>query len=108
MSAEARFFPRARLDLLEQAAYLAENASFEVAERFLDAAERSVSKLAEIPNMGRVWEGLRPETQGKIRVWRVEGFPKILIFYRPEDAGIAVVRVLHSARDLPPLLDGYV
>lgn len=95
MSAEnARFFPRARLDLLEQAAYLAENASIEVTERFLDAAEHSVAKLAEMPRIGRVWEGLRPETQGKIRGWR--------------DTGIAVARVLHSARDLPPLLDGYL
>ena len=108
MTHEARFFPRARLDLIEQATYLAESASLETAERFLDAAERTVEKVAEMPRMGRVWEGLLSETQNSIRVWRVEGFPKVLIFYRLNDSGIAVVRVLHSARDLPPLLDGFV
>lgn len=108
MTSEARFFPRARLDLIEQATYLAENASLETADRFLDAAERTAERLAEMPRVGRVWEGLRPETQRHVRVWKVEGFPKILIFYRLDDSGIAVIRVLHSARDLPPLLDGFV
>jgi plasmid stabilization system protein ParE len=108
VTAEAQFFPRARLDLVEQASYLAENASLETAERFLDAAERTVARLAGMPRMGRVWEGQHPLTRNRIRVWKVEGYPKILIFYRPEDQGISVVRVLHSARDLPPLLEGYV
>ena len=76
MTSEPQFFPRARLDLIEQATYLAENASSETAERFLDAAERTVNHLAEMPRIGRVWEGQRPETQKGIRVWKVEGFPQ--------------------------------
>ena len=108
MTAKARFFPRARLDLVEQADYLAENASIEVAEKFLGAAEQTIAHLLEMPRMGRVWEGLRPETQSSIRVWKVQCFPKILIFYRPVESDIEVIRVLHGARDLPPLLEGYV
>ena len=108
MTGEARFFPRARLDLVEQAAYLAENASIEVAERFLDSAESTIEKLVEMPRMGRVWESPQKEIGHRVRVWKVEGFPKILIFYRLDGDGIQIIRVLHGARDLPSLLDGYV
>jgi toxin ParE1/3/4 len=30
---------------------------------------------------------------------------KYTIFYRPEDEGIEVIRVLHGARDLPKLFE---
>ena len=108
MTAEARFFPRARRDLIEQASYLAENASPSVAERFLDAVEQTAAGLAAMPRKGRVWKSARFETRSELRVWKVAGFPKILIFYQLESSGISVVRVLHGARDLPPLLAGYV
>jgi hypothetical protein len=42
MTANARFFPQARLDLLDHATYLAEHASLDIAERFLDAPERDL------------------------------------------------------------------
>lgn len=106
MMAEARYYPQARQDLIDQATYLLENASLEVAERFLDAAEQTGARLAETPRLGRVWEGVQPQLRERLRIWAVEGFPKVLIFYRPEMSGISVVRVLHAARDLPPLLEG--
>ena len=108
MTAKARFFPRARQDLVEQASYLAENASTAVAERFLEAAEKTAASLAAMPRKGRIWNSLRLESERELRVWKVKGFPKVLIFYQPETSGISVVRVLHGARDLPPLLEGYV
>jgi toxin ParE1/3/4 len=105
---EVYFFPRAREDLLDQATYLAEHASLEIAERFLTAAETSASRLAEMPRIGHVWRGTRRETQEGVRVWTVEGFPRILIFYRVDASVVAVLRILHSARDLPPLLEEYL
>ncbi|MEM6455115.1 MAG: type II toxin-antitoxin system RelE/ParE family toxin [Acidobacteriota bacterium] len=105
MTGAARFHPRARRDLIEQATYLAENASLEVADRFLESAERTVAQLVDTPRMGRVWEGARPETQRGLRVWRVSDFPKVLIFYRLESDAIVVVRILHSAQDLPAHLN---
>ena len=57
--------------------------------------------------MGRAWEGLRSETKD-VRVWKVEGFPKIMLFYRVEKTGISVIRILHGARDLPELMEDYV
>lgn len=106
MNLEVRLVAQARLDLVEQATYLAENASFEVSDRFLDAAKSTFAKLADLPTIGRPWEGLYPSTASGIRVWRVEGFPKILIFFRPKGSSLTILRLLHSARDLPPLVDG--
>lgn len=108
MSPATRFYPQARQDLIQQAAYLAEEASLRVAERFLRQAERSIARLADNPRIGRRWQGLQAETRKGLRVWRVEGFPKILIFYRVEESGVAIVRILHGARDLPALLDEFV
>ena len=34
-----------------------------------------------------------------LRRWRVRGFENFLIFYRPIDDGIEVLRVLHGQRD---------
>lgn len=105
MKLDVRYQPLARQDLVDQAVYLAEQASIETADRFLDSAKQTLAHLAEMPRVGRVWQGLRSETRDQIRVWQVEGFPKILVFYRLEATSITVVRVLHSARDLPSALE---
>lgn len=34
-----------------------------------------------------------------MRKWRVDGFENVLIFYQPRPDGVAIVRVLHAARD---------
>lgn len=108
MTAEARFLPRAELDLIEQASYLLEDAGPETSDRFLEATRRSAAHLTATPHAGRAWKSEDPRSDSAIRIWPVEGFPKMLLFYRPEGFGITVIRVLHSSRDLPPLLDGYV
>ena len=61
-----------------------------------------------MPRKGRIWKNLQMEPERELRVWKVKGFPKILIFYQPENSGVSVVRVLHGARDLPSLLEEYV
>lgn len=35
-----------------------------------------------------------------VRFWPIKGFENYLIFYRPTDRGIEMVRVLHGARDI--------
>jgi toxin ParE1/3/4 len=40
-----------------------------------------------------------------LRVSGIEGFEKYLVFYRPVDDGIEVVRVIHAARDLGSVLE---
>jgi len=38
-------------------------------------------------------------------MWDIEGFRAIVFCYRVDAGGITVIRVLHGARDVPPLLD---
>jgi toxin ParE1/3/4 len=39
-----------------------------------------------------------------LRVFRVSGFEKILILYRPVRNGVDILRVVHGSRNLPALL----
>jgi len=96
--------PRARLDVLEQAIYLGEEASEEVALRFIDAVDAAVRRLAGTPEIGRRREFSSARLAG-LRSWPVPGFEKHLIFYRVEEDWIEVVRVVHGARDLSLALE---
>ncbi len=96
--------PRARRDLLEHFIYIGENASVEDAERFLRAAEAAFEQLAKRPEMGARRDYHKPDLTG-LRMWPIGGFEKYLVFYRPTDQGIDVIRVLHGARDLKRLFE---
>jgi toxin ParE1/3/4 len=90
-------------DLVERYAYLVENASLNIAERFLTNAEASFADLLEQPLMGSSLTLRRPELIG-MRKWQVKEFDNILIFYLSRHDGISVVRVLHAAQDWWELL----
>lgn len=89
--------PAATADLDEQVDYYTLNEGSELAERFVAATRDSLRRLLEMPEIGRRCEHVPIE--GVCR-WPVKGFEKHLIFYRPTDSGIEVVRVLHGARDI--------
>ena len=103
---KARHFvsPAADRDLDDQAAFLAADASLETALRFYDAAASTFEKIASMPGIGERWESAQPRLVG-LRVSRVDGFENHLIFYKPTDDGIEIVRVLHGARDIGSILD---
>jgi len=104
MTAQYRVLPAADRDLDDQAAYLASQASLETALRFYDAASITFGKLAGMPGLGERWPSANPRLAG-LRSWRIEGFEKYPIFYRPADDGIDIVRVIHAARDVGTVLD---
>ena len=79
-------------------------ASLETALRFYDAAKSTFAKIAEMPNIGERWTSSNARLAG-LRIWRIEGFEKHVIFYRLADDGIDIVRVLHGARDLDRALE---
>lgn len=66
------------------------------ADRVLDIIGHKSLQLAKSPAMGeacpQIAEGLRQST--------AQPFPYV-IFYRPTDDGILIVRVLHGHRDVP-------
>ena len=88
----------ARRDLVEHFVYLAENASLDVADRFLACAETSFADLARQPMMGAPLTLKHPDLSN-IRKWRVKDFDNHLVFYEPRPDGVSIVRVLHAASD---------
>jgi len=94
--------PPARTDLLESYAFMGLG-SARNADRFLEAAEHTFRHLADWSAMGRRWRS-PIKRLSNVRVWRVRGFTKWLIFYRSSDDAIEVLRVLHGARDLHAIL----
>jgi len=65
------------------------------ADRLITALERQISSLVTMPGSGRT----EPKLAADLRSFPVGNY---LIFYRPIANGIALVRVLHGARDITP------
>lgn len=96
--------PRARRDLDDIAAYFGDT-SLDLEIRFVDAAERTFRKLAEFPEIGSPRLAFSHPTLAGVRVWPIEDFRDYLIFYRPAESGVEILRVLHGVRDVAPLLE---
>jgi plasmid stabilization system protein ParE len=73
--------------------------SDEAAERFRLRLLETLRFISESPHFGRRYPVSDPILRG-MRVWRVAGFPKILVFYQAEAEEIVVRRILHGAMDL--------
>lgn len=102
MGVESYIRPRAKHDLIEQALYIARQDP-DAADRFLNALEQAFDTLANMPEMGALRHLDNPALEG-IRMWPIKGFEKHLIFYRPIDGGIEVIRILNAARDIENIL----
>lgn len=88
-------FPQALSDLVESAEFLAHD-DIEVADRFFDAFEATVEQIRRTPKIG----GVRSfQNRVDVRMWFIRGFEKHLIFYTESPDEIAILRVIHSARD---------
>jgi toxin ParE1/3/4 len=74
-----------------------------LALRFLLAAHRTFSLLADNPNIGWPSRSKYPALK-TVRVFRVAGFEKMLILYRPLAGGVDIVRAVHGSRNLQALL----
>lgn len=88
----------ARSDLVEHYVHLAEEAGEAIAERFFERVGESLSLIAGQPLIGAAVPSQRSELHG-IRKWVVSDFDRFLIFYRPRQDDVLVVRVLHSSQD---------
>jgi plasmid stabilization system protein ParE len=103
VSARYTVRPRADQDLDDQAFYLATNAQPAIGHRFLVAAHETFALLATHPEMG--WQArLHHPELTSLRMFRISGFPKMLVFYLPRTDGIEVLRVVHGSRSLLALL----
>lgn len=87
----------AKRDLTDHFVFLGENASVDVARRFLHACNVSFQALAQMPELGtqRIFRNPRFSS---IRAWPVKGFERYFIFYRALTDGVEIFRVIHGAR----------
>jgi toxin ParE1/3/4 len=97
-----RLHEDATIDLEDHVNYIAQT-DRDRAFRFFDAARQTLTALSKMPGMGRVYES-DDDDISNLRKWAVKGFKKYLIFYRYDDETLEILRVLHAARDLEPLL----
>ena len=93
---------RATADVDELAAYLDDRGP-DAGMRFLDELEHVFERLRTFPRIGRPWPSENPAISG-LRRAVPPTFP-VSVFYLPTSTTITVVRVLHQARDTPPLLE---
>ncbi|MBD2679667.1 MULTISPECIES: type II toxin-antitoxin system RelE/ParE family toxin [Nostoc] len=75
--------------------YLAQN-NLKAANQIFDTLRESFPKLAKFPQMGKQRSELAP----LLRSFPVKNY---LIFYRPIDEGIEIVRILHGSQDVETL-----
>ena len=94
--------PRAIYAIIEIAEYIGQNSPAS-AERFMDATEAAFAQLEATPGMGHLYDSFDIRL-ANVRVWSMKGFPNHLIFYRPSEAGIEIIHVLHGARDISAVL----
>ena len=97
----AHYSPLAREDIDAIAAYIADD-NPTAARQLQSTVQETVSLLAEFPTLGPVYPHPdHPDLRAKL----VTGFKNFVIFYAIRDERVFVVRLLHTARDMPRVLD---
>jgi toxin ParE1/3/4 len=96
--------PDAQLDIDNIAAHLEGNVSG-LGSRFLRQLEATLTHLEHLPGLGTPYPLSHPGLSG-LRAFPVKRFTSYFVFYLPTPDGIDVVRVLHGARNIDPLLEG--
>ncbi len=70
----------------------------DAAQNFLDACDETFQFLVENKRIGIIKKFKNP-LLGDVRMWRVKGYEKYLIFYQPFADGIKILHVVHGARN---------
>lgn len=73
----------------------------DAADRFCDAVERSLELLTQHPHLGALAGFQHAPT---VRKWVLPEFRNYILFYEVSGGDVRVVRLLHGARQLPPLI----
>lgn len=94
--------PRADRDLDEHAAFSARN-NLDADKRFYDAAAYAFEQIVAMPQMESLLELRNPILAG-LRLWRIPGLERYLIFYRSIQDSIEIIRVLYAARNIKAIL----
>ena len=84
-------------ELVSLSFYLAEDDE-DIAQDFLNSCDKTFQFLAENRFTGSIRK-FKNSKLSEVRMWRVKGYEKYLIFYQPLDYGVKILHVLHSATD---------
>ncbi len=95
-----QFTPQAVDDLFGIWSYIASD-DLDAANRVEEAIHVACAFLADTPLAGRVREDL---TALPLRFWLVQPYRNYWIVYDPEKKPLRIIRIVHAARDIPPLL----
>ena len=87
--------PEASRDLDEISDYFA-GRNIQAGERFVEAFEKKCRNLVNFPNIGRSYAKIKPSLRGI----PLDGY---IIFYRTNENGVEIVRVVSGYRDLERL-----
>ncbi len=102
MTLELVITPQAQADIDEYAAHL-DDRNPEAGTRFLHELNHIFDRLITFPAFGQPSSTANhPELRRAV----LPTFP-ISVFYQPTTTAIIVARVIHHARNLPPLLDDF-
>jgi plasmid stabilization system protein ParE len=96
--------PAAKRDMVRYYSWLVREAGAEIAERFMAAADRTFTILAESPHLGAEI-GSHSLRHANLRKWKIEGFRRMVIVYQPDGDCLRVVRVFNTGQDWWSLLD---
>jgi plasmid stabilization system protein ParE len=95
-----QFTPQAIEDLFEIWSYIAGH-DVEAASRVEEAIHAGCPFLTDTPLAGRIREDL---TSLPLRFWLVQPYRNYWIVYRPETKPLQVIRIIHTARNIPQIL----
>jgi len=96
------FSDAAIADILEQADWYEAHSGRRLAKRWEKAVKSVVSFTVKRPTVGAPCTFRTPVLRD-VRRTAISGFPKHLLFYRFDDDEVAILRVVHGARDLERL-----
>lgn len=99
MSRKYRLTRAASVKLQQIWNYLAENASFEVADKVSDDLRRGLDDIASNPGVGHSREDL---TKLPVKFYQIHRY---LIVYLHQERPIIVAHILHTARDIRSILE---
>jgi len=111
MSLVIEYTRLAEIDMDEIADYFVNaNQSTTVSTKFYQAIHKTAQFLARVSEtsvIGTLYESDAPRCQN-IRIWRVDGFPKHLIFFRIENSTLKILRVFHGSRDYRTIMENEI
>lgn len=93
---------QAERDIEEAFVFIGER-DLDTALDFLFAVEQTFELLAQMPFLGVARDFRHSRLRG-VRQWHIKSYEEYLIFYRPVEDGIEVLRVLHGKRDIESIL----